>query len=103
MDNLVKSEDLTAKAHFAWNMILATHPSTTNKTRLAEFAAAFQRAYGLPFVQCPKHRWKRDFDDGMKELAEQRLIDVKRGATHDWEVTAIYPDRLQAGSILLEM
>lgn len=102
-DAIVKSEDLSAKAHFAWNFILATFPGTANPRRMAAFKAVFQRAYGLPFEHCRTDRWKKDFDDGLVELAAVKLIDVKRGPMHDWEVTAIYQDRFQPGAgILLE-
>lgn len=101
-DVVVRSEDLSAKAHFAWNFVLATFPRTSTPTIVAGFKNAFARAYGLPFEHCPRDRWKKDFDAGLEELARVRLVEVKRGAMHDWEVTAIYPDRFEGGSILLE-
>lgn len=102
-DAIIKSESLSAQAHFAWNMVLATFPGTTNPQRVAAFMATFQRAYGRKFDHCPKERWKKDFDAGLQELASVGLIEVTRGAMHDWEVTAIYIDRFQPGSgILLE-
>ena len=103
MDNVVKSEQLSAEAHFAWNLILATYPGTATAMRIAAFKVAFERVYGIPFEHCAKARWRRDYDRGMEELQQVHLIEVTRDGMGGWEVTAVYPDRLQPGSgILLE-
>lgn len=103
-DAQIKSEDLSSAAHFAWNLILTTHPKTTNAHRVGEFKAAFARVFGADMDTCPRDKWKPLFDQGMKELADAGLIAVEKDGMGGWAVTDIYPERLLAGSgFLLEM
>lgn len=90
---------LSAEAHFALARIQALTAGSESE-EAKRFAAAFVAGFGRYFHEAPRALWYGRFAKGLEELAERKIVTLKRDVEGGWEIVAFYEDRLDASRVL---